>query len=285
MCLKCLQKDPQERYASAADLADDLERWQRGEPTRARPPSAWQAMRYWLRQNLRAALWVVAVGLVLGVVMGVISYQRVLQTPLADSVKYSYGRLPSSPRPWLAALPRLEGPAFAVLAVVTALTFGAAGLAVVLLARPRTAAADLTHGVAAGLVAAYVSALCGGAWSFAGYEVESVFYGYRENENSLAFKWNVLHRVNETQTVDLGEFGKEVYGPNWQEERYPDLRGLRPEDQRLILYDKMACDAVIGVQRGLLRRYPYSSLAWFFFPLFRLWRQVTCGAATSDPGP
>jgi hypothetical protein len=71
LCLKCLKKDPRQRYGSAAELADDLERWQRGEPTRARPPSAWQAARYWLRQNLRAALWVVAGGLVLGVVMGV----------------------------------------------------------------------------------------------------------------------------------------------------------------------------------------------------------------------
>jgi eukaryotic-like serine/threonine-protein kinase len=46
VCLKCLHKEPQKRYASAAELPDNLERWQRGEPTRARPPSAWQALRY-----------------------------------------------------------------------------------------------------------------------------------------------------------------------------------------------------------------------------------------------
>jgi Protein kinase domain len=279
VCLKCLQKAPRQRYASAAELADDLERWQRGEPTRARLPSSWQVVRYWLRQNLRAALWVVAVGLVLGVGMGAIMYHRVLQTPLADSVKYSYGRLPSSPRPWLAALPLLEGPALVVLAVLTVVTLFTAGLAVVFLARPRTPAAELTHGLAAGLVAAYVSCLCGGAWAFAGREVERTFYGYRENENSMAFKWNILHRGNEIQTVDLGEFGQEVFGPHWQEDRYPDLKGLPAQDQRLILYDKMACDAVIGVQRGLLQALPIFFTALVLLPALQalaaghLWRR------------
>ena len=82
----------------------------------------------------------------------------------------------------------------------------------------------------------------------------------------MAFKWNVLHRGNETQTVDLGEFGQEVYGPDWQEERYPDLRGLPAQDQRLILYDKMGCDAVIGVQRGLLKALPLFFTALVLLP-------------------
>ncbi len=66
IALKCLQKAPEQRYDSAAALADDLERWFNGEPTKARPPSVVGQAWRWLRRNTTAAATVAALGLAWG---------------------------------------------------------------------------------------------------------------------------------------------------------------------------------------------------------------------------
>ncbi len=50
--LTCLDKEPTRRYPSAAALADDLERWLRSEPIRARPEPRWQQLRRQFRRHV-----------------------------------------------------------------------------------------------------------------------------------------------------------------------------------------------------------------------------------------
>ncbi|MDB6134559.1 MAG: repeat-containing protein [Verrucomicrobiales bacterium] len=72
ICLKCLEKSPQRRYASAAAVAADLKRFQNGQHLEARPVSAWGKVVRWCRHRpgvagLVAALLVAAVSGTLGI--------------------------------------------------------------------------------------------------------------------------------------------------------------------------------------------------------------------------
>jgi tetratricopeptide (TPR) repeat protein/tRNA A-37 threonylcarbamoyl transferase component Bud32 len=63
ICLKCLHKDPQRRYETAASLADDLLRFEHGEPISARPTGFMERTAKWIWRH--PAITASAVGFLL----------------------------------------------------------------------------------------------------------------------------------------------------------------------------------------------------------------------------
>jgi serine/threonine-protein kinase len=78
ICLKCLQKSPQHRYATALGLAEDLDRFNRGDPIAARAVSRSRKIVRWTRKRpAAAALIVTATALsVLAIALGINQWRR-----------------------------------------------------------------------------------------------------------------------------------------------------------------------------------------------------------------
>ncbi|MBN9688803.1 MAG: protein kinase [Verrucomicrobia bacterium] len=91
VCLRCLEKNPSRRYASAAALADDLERWLRNEPLSVRPLAPHERALKWVqRRPLVAGLTLaVTITVMTGVVSTVWGWQRAW-AERAETVRLNY---------------------------------------------------------------------------------------------------------------------------------------------------------------------------------------------------
>jgi serine/threonine protein kinase len=82
--LTCLAKRPERRYASAAALAADLERFLEGRPIAARPTPAWERAVKWARRRPSLALLVALIPVLITVSLAVaLGYQTTLTRELA----------------------------------------------------------------------------------------------------------------------------------------------------------------------------------------------------------
>jgi eukaryotic-like serine/threonine-protein kinase len=73
--LKAMAFEPEQRYASAAELADDIERHLHAQPVNAHPPSAWYRTRKFVQRHRGGVLTTVAFALALITSLGVAVWQ------------------------------------------------------------------------------------------------------------------------------------------------------------------------------------------------------------------
>jgi serine/threonine protein kinase len=86
ICLKCLEKDPSRRYASAEAMASDLEAWLCGRPIAAKPPTSWERAAKWSRRNKAWAVAAMLAGiLVVGSLVGGVVHVQSLRKEVARS--------------------------------------------------------------------------------------------------------------------------------------------------------------------------------------------------------
>jgi WD40 repeat protein/tRNA A-37 threonylcarbamoyl transferase component Bud32/Flp pilus assembly protein TadD len=92
ICLKCLQKDPHKRYASASVVAEDLGRFLAGKPILARPVGRTERIWRWCRRNpwVAALMGMVAFSLLAGT--GIASYFAVRASQKAVEAEASATR-------------------------------------------------------------------------------------------------------------------------------------------------------------------------------------------------
>ncbi len=147
ICLKCLERDPADRYNSAGDLAEDLEHWLAGDAISVKPPSFWFQLSLWLRTNRRVVYFASAI--LIGLLFALPVILAFVQGSSKDNL---YDYFPDDPKPWFASIPIPDWVTQAAFFLLLVVVWPSLGLWNALVAKPKSKREAVGAGVLTSLL-------------------------------------------------------------------------------------------------------------------------------------
>ncbi|MEL7496007.1 MAG: serine/threonine-protein kinase [Planctomycetota bacterium] len=238
VALKCLERDPAKRYATADELTQDLRHWLAGEPVSVRPPSVTSLASQWLKRNIRmAALSLLSGALIaaLAVPLCLIGFQ---QSGLPGDI---YDQLPQTERPifagWDFGLPERLGDGVKFLLIMVAIMLvSSAGAISVAWLKPRTMNESVGIGIMCGISVAITLFLLFFGWMVGG----------NATNNYISADVALLAEAGSSDSAARAMALKKIA---W---RYPDLANKNEQELIQFLQNKINSDTVLMAGLGNL---------------------------------
>ena len=218
VALSCLEKDPAKRYGSAAELADDLDRWFNDEPTRARAPGPVGLAGRWLRRNAGSTAAIVALGLIWGLAMAI----SIVVANRPGEIRL-WPRSLGHPLGWA----RLVAESKPVTIMANLLAIGLtlmAGWIVMAIVRPRDGRAACGVAAVAGLIAAATAFLYLGPFAETWFVQSGAVRSLHPVSSNPQFGWRVGPdgRVVEMDSTEF-EYLKQFLPSDWKRRDVADM--------------------------------------------------------------
>lgn len=229
ICLKCLDKDPNKRYASAAEFAGDLRAFKAGEPLRVRPPSIVELARMWLAGNYGSIVWVPVIALAVGITSGFGLWFSTVGQDVAANVT-TFDAFPASEKPWMAIGYSKDVGQIAFLGMFAAIML--MGWLTAKWVRTKNTAADLGAGLSVGLLTGLIAFV-------SGFGLPLILTSSRATTDDLSFVRNFL--IYDNQTAAHQELVA----------RYPTLANVNEGQRKLLLVNKLTADYPLDMLRGI----------------------------------
>ena len=239
ICMKCLERDPQSRYSSAAGLSSDLQNWLNGEPLSVKPPTVFRSIVSLLRRNqgLVYPILVVFAGIIF-------SFPLVLSLLKIGAGAELYADSPEDPIPAIYKWTSFPTWISASSLIVMLLMWPTLGLIVVLVTRPKNIKQAMLNGTLVGAVCGLLFYVSIGWYPIsratiitAGSDIKSLTEGFWSGDGS------------DKRELDDALFRK-----------YPLLKGMPAEARARYLENRIASDSIVSGSIVMLSMLGFGSL-------------------------